>query len=231
MNIEELLKDRILVLDGAMGTMVQRYALSETDFRGDRFAEHPMLLKGNNDILVLTRPEIIREIHSKYLAAGADIIETCTFNANRISQAEYGCEGLCYEINRSAAELARKVADEYSTAEKPRFVAGSVGPTSRTCSMSPDVENPAYRNVTFDELAVAYKEQMTALIEGGVDVLLCETTESAGVVTLSPLSNIASFVNSTPFQLYVAAAAVLLLIIVRVLPIKASVGMNTKSVQ
>lgn len=175
MNIEELLKDRILVLDGAMGTMVQKYALSEDDFRGERFAEHPVLLKGNNDILVLTRPEIIRKIHSKYLAAGADIIETCTFNANRISQAEYGCEGLCYEINRSAAELARKVADEYSTAEKPRFVAGSVGPTSRTCSMSPDVENPAYRNVTFDELAVAYKEQMTALIEGGVDVLLCET--------------------------------------------------------
>ena len=175
MNIEELLKDRILVLDGAMGTMVQKYALSEGDFRGERFAEHPVLLKGNNDILVLTRLDVIREIHSKYLAAGADIIETCTFNANRISQAEYGCEGLCYEINRSAAELARKVADEYSTPEKPRFVAGSVGPTSRTCSMSPDVENPAYRNVTFDDLASAYREQMTALIEGGVDVLLCET--------------------------------------------------------
>ena len=175
MNIEKLLKDRILVLDGAMGTMVQRYALSDGDFRGERFAEHPVLLKGNNDILVLTRPDVIREIHSKYLAAGADIIETCTFNANRISQTEYGCEGLCYEINRSAAELARKVADEYSTPEKPRFVAGSVGPTSRTCSMSPDVENPAYRNVTFDDLALAYREQMTALIEGGVDVLLCET--------------------------------------------------------
>ena len=175
MNIEKLLKDRILVLDGAMGTMVQKYALSDGDFRGERFAEHPVLLKGNNDILVLTRPDVIREIHSKYLAAGADIIETCTFNANRISQTEYGCEGLCYEINRSAAELARKVADEYSTPEKPRFVAGSVGPTSRTCSMSPDVENPAYRNVTFDDLALAYREQMTALIEGGVDVLLCET--------------------------------------------------------
>ncbi|MBR4849222.1 MAG: methionine synthase [Bacteroidaceae bacterium] len=175
MNIEELLNDRILVLDGAMGTMVQKYALSDGDFRGERFAEHPVLLKGNNDILVLTRPDVIREIHSKYLAAGADIIETCTFNANRISQAEYACESLCYEINRSAAELARKVADEYSTPEKPRFVAGSVGPTSRTCSMSPDVENPAYRNVTFDDLASAYREQMTALIEGGVDVLLCET--------------------------------------------------------
>ena len=175
MNIEKLLKDRILVLDGAMGTMVQKYALSDGDFRGERFAEHPVLLKGNNDILVLTRPDVIREIHSKYLAAGADIIETCTFNANRISQTEYGCEGICYEINRCAAELARKVADEYSTPEKPRFVAGSVGPTSRTCSMSPDVENPAYRNVTFDDLASAYREQMTALIEGGVDVLLCET--------------------------------------------------------
>ena len=175
MELHDLLKERILVLDGAMGTMVQRYALSDEDFRGQRFASHPVMLKGNNDILVLTRPDIIQEIHTKYLEAGADIIETSTFNANRISQAEYGCEELCYEINRRAAELARKVADKYSTPEKPRFVAGSVGPTSRTCSMSPDVENPAYRNVTFDELVEAYKEQMIALIEGGVDALLCET--------------------------------------------------------
>lgn len=175
MELHNILKERILVLDGAMGTMVQRYALQESDFRGERFAGHPTLLKGNNDILVLTRPDIIREIHAKYLAAGADIIETSTFNANRISQAEYRCEALCGEINRRAAELARKVADEFSTPDKPRFVAGSVGPTSRTCSMSPDVENPAFRNVTFDELVEAYKEQMTALIEGGVDVLLCET--------------------------------------------------------
>ena len=175
MELHNILKERILVLDGAMGTMVQRYALQESDFRGERFAGHPTLLKGNNDILVLTRPDIIREIHTKYLAAGADIIETSTFNANRISQAEYKCEPLCGEINRRAAELARKVADEFSTPDKPRFVAGSVGPTSRTCSMSPDVENPAFRNVTFDELVEAYKEQMTALIEGGVDVLLCET--------------------------------------------------------
>ena len=175
MELHDLLKERILVLDGAMGTMVQRYALSDEDFRGQRFASHPVMLKGNNDILVLTRPEIIQEIHTKYLEAGADIIETSTFNANRISQAEYGCEELCYEINRRAAELARKSADKYSTPEKPRFVAGSVGPTSRTCSMSPDVENPAYRNVTFDELIEAYKEQMIALIEGGVDALLCET--------------------------------------------------------
>ncbi len=175
MELHDILKERILVLDGAMGTMVQRCGLGEEDFRGDRFAEHPVMLKGNNDILVLTRPDVIRGIHSKYLAAGADIIETSTFNANRISQAEYGCENICREINLRAAELARAVADEYSTADKPRFVAGSVGPTSRTCSMSPDVENPAYRNVTFDELANAYKEQMIALIEGGVDVLLCET--------------------------------------------------------
>ena len=175
MNLRNLLRDRILVLDGAMGTMVQRYALQECDFRGDRFAAHPVLLKGNNDILVLTRPDIITEIHDKYLAAGADIIETSTFNANRISQSEYRCEALCGEINRRAAQLAREVADKYSTPEKPRFVAGSVGPTSRTCSMSPDVENPAYRNVTFDELVEAYKEQMIALIEGGVDALLCET--------------------------------------------------------
>lgn len=175
MELHDLLKERILVLDGAMGTMVQRYALSDEDFRGQRFASHPVMLKGNNDILVLTRPDIIQEIHTKYLEAGADIIETSTFNANRISQSEYGCEELCYEINRRAAELARKVADKYSTPEKPRFVAGSVGPTSRTCSMSPDVENPAYRNVTFDELVEAYKEQMIALIEGGVDALLCET--------------------------------------------------------
>ena len=175
MELHDLLKERILVLDGAMGTMVQRYALSDEDFRGQRFASHPVMLKGNNDILVLTRPDIIQEIHTKYLEAGADIIETSTFNANRISQAEYGCEELCYEINRCAAELARKSADKYSTPEKPRFVAGSVGPTSRTCSMSPDVENPAYRNVTFDELVEAYKEQMIALIEGDVDALLCET--------------------------------------------------------
>lgn len=175
MELKNILKERILVLDGAMGTMVQGYALQEHDFRGERFSAHPVLLKGNNDILVLTRPDVIREIHEKYLAAGADIIETSTFNANAVSQSEYRCEAFCGEINRRAAELAREAADRYSTPEKPRFVAGSVGPTSRTCSMSPDVENPAYRNVTFDELAAAYKEQMTALIEGGVDVLLCET--------------------------------------------------------
>ena len=175
MNLYNLLKDRILILDGAMGTMVQKFALQESDFRGERFANHPVLLKGNNDILVLTQPEIIKGIHEKYLLAGADIIETSSFNANRISQSEYKCEALCSEINRRAAQLAREMADKYTTPEKPRFVAGSVGPTSRTCSMSPDVENPAFRNVTFDELVAAYKEQMIALIEGGVDALLCET--------------------------------------------------------
>ena len=175
MTIKEALKDRILVLDGAMGTMVQRYGLGESDFRGTLLAGHGKQLKGNNDILVLTRPDVIREIHSRYLDAGADIIETSTFNANRISQAEYGCEHLCAEINRSAAAMARELADKFSTPEKPRFVVGSVGPTSRTCSISPDVENSALRNVTFDMLADAYREQMIALIEGGVDALLCET--------------------------------------------------------
>ena len=175
MKITDAIKERILVLDGAMGTMIQRYALDEEAFRGTLLAGHPMQLKGNNDLLVLTRPDVIREIHSKYLAAGADIIETCTFNANAISQSEYGCAHLCADINRRAAELAREVADSFSTADKPRFVAGSVGPTGRTCSMSPDVENPALRNVTFDMLVDAYREQMTSLIEGGVDALLCET--------------------------------------------------------
>lgn len=175
MTIKEALKERILVLDGAMGTMVQRYGLDEDDFRGKLLAAHDRLLKGNNDILVLTRPDIIREIHTRYLAAGADIIETSTFNANRISQAEYGCEHLCADINRAAASIARELADKYSTPEKPRYVVGSVGPTSRTCSISPDVEDPAKRNVTFDMLADAYREQMVALIEGGVDALLCET--------------------------------------------------------
>ena len=174
-TLTDAIKERILVLDGAMGTMIQKYSLGESDFRGTLLAAHPCALKGNNDLLVLTRPDVISEIHTKYLAAGADIIETCTFNANAISQGEYGCAHLCSEINRHAAQLARKVADEFSTAVKPRFVAGSVGPTGRTCSMSPDVENPAMRNVTFDMLVDAYREQMTALIEGGVDALLCET--------------------------------------------------------
>lgn len=175
MTIKEALENRILVLDGAMGTMVQRYGLGEDDYRGSLLAGHDRLLKGNNDILVLTRPDVIREIHTRYLAAGADIIETSTFNANRISQAEYGCGHLCVEINRRAAAMARELADNFSTPEKPRFVVGSVGPTSRTCSISPDVEDSAQRNITFDMLADAYREQMIALIDSGVDALLCET--------------------------------------------------------
>ncbi len=174
MTLKDALKDRILVLDGAMGTMIQQYSLTEEDFRGERFAGHNVQLKGNNDLLVLTRPDVIEEIHGKYLNGGADIIETCTFNANRISQAEYGCAHLCREINMAAAKIARKAAACYSGV-KPRYVVGSVGPTSRTCSMSPDVENPALRNLTFDTLVDAYIEQMLALIEGGVDALLCET--------------------------------------------------------
>ena len=175
MNLKETLQKRILVLDGAMGTMIQKYNLGEEDFRGTRFASHPRQLKGNNDILVLTRPDIIQGIHEKYLIAGADIIETSTFNANEISQADYGCEALCADINREAVRLAREVAERYSTPEKPRFVVASIGPTSRTCSISPDVENPAMRNITFDTLVKAYLEQMTVLIEEGVDALLCET--------------------------------------------------------
>lgn len=175
MTLKDSLNERILVLDGAMGTMIQQYSLTEEDFRGERFSAHPVQLKGNNDLLVLTCPDVIQAIHEKYLVAGADIIETCTFNANRISQAEYGCAHLCSEINSVAVKIARAVADRYSTPEKPRYVVGSVGPTGRTCSMSPDVENPAFRNLTFDTLVAAYTEQMQALIGSGVDALLCET--------------------------------------------------------
>lgn len=176
-QIQELLKERILILDGAFGTMIQQYGLTEEEFRGSRFAAWPVQLKGNNDLLCLTRPEVVEEIHRKYLKAGADIIETNTFNATRISQADYHTEEFVKEINREAAAMARKVADEYTrmNPEKPRFVAGSVGPTNKTCSMSPDVNNPAYRAVTFDQMNRAYQEQMEALLEGGVDLLLVET--------------------------------------------------------
>ena len=163
------------MLDGAMGTMIQRYNLKEEDFRGEILASHQVLLKGNNDLLVLTRPEVIKDIHEKYLIAGADIIETNTFNSNKVSQSDYKTEHLCREMNAAAVRIARELDEKYSTAEKPRFVVGSVGPTSRTCSISPDVENPAYRNLTFDELAEAYLEQMEVLITEGVDALLIET--------------------------------------------------------
>ena len=176
-TLNELVRQRILILDGAMGTMIQRYNLSEEDFRGSRFAGVQGQMRGNNDLLCLTRPDIIEEIHRKYLAAGADIIETNTFNATRISMAGYPVEQYVDEINRAAAGIARRVADEFTALhpQKPRFVAGSVGPTGKTCSMSPDVNNPAYRALTFDELEAAYVEQMVALLEGGVDALLIET--------------------------------------------------------
>lgn len=176
-TIQQLIRERILVLDGAMGTMIQQYNLSEADFRGERFKDIPGQLKGNNDLLCLTRPEVIEDIHRKYLVAGADIIETNSFNATSVSMADYHVQAYCREINLAAARLARRMADEFTalTPEKPRFVAGSVGPTNKTCSMSPDVNNPAFRALTFDELQTAYCEQMEALLEGGVDALLIET--------------------------------------------------------
>ncbi len=171
-------KDRILILDGAMGTMIQRHRLTEADYRGDRFKDWPRELKGNNDLLVLTQPAIIKDIHKAYLDAGADIIETNTFNAQTISMADYGVEELVLEINIAAAQLAREAADEVTalTPERPRFVAGAIGPTNRTASLSPDVNNPGFRNVTFDELVTAYAEQTRGLIEGGCDTVLIETT-------------------------------------------------------
>jgi 5-methyltetrahydrofolate--homocysteine methyltransferase len=161
------------VLDGAMGTMIQRYPLEEADFRGERFASHTSSLKGNNDLLNITRPDIIFEIHKEYLAAGADIIETNTFSGTTIAQADYHLEDAVYDINFQGARLARNAADLFT--DKPRFVAGSIGPTNRTASISPDVNNPGYRAVNFDELKTAYKEQIEALMDGGVDVLLIET--------------------------------------------------------
>ena len=183
---------RILIIDGAMGTMIQRHKLGEADYRDNRFANHHKDVKGNNDLLVLTQPQIIADIHEQYLAAGADIIETNTFNAQRISQADYGMEELSYELNVAAARIAREAADKWTekTPDRPRFVAGAVGPTNRTASISPDVNNPGYRNITFDELREAYAEQVRGLIEGGVDIILIETifdtlnAKAAGFATL-----------------------------------------------
>jgi 5-methyltetrahydrofolate--homocysteine methyltransferase len=174
-EIRALAARRILILDGAMGTMIQRYNLSETDYRGTRFADWPSDLRGNNDLLLLTRPGVIREIHAQYLAAGADILETCTFNANSISMADYGMESLVHELNFAGAKLARAVADEYSTPDKPRFVAGVLGPTSRTATLSPDVNDPGFRNVTFDQLVTTYYEATDGLVKGGADLILIET--------------------------------------------------------
>ncbi len=170
-----ILQQRIAILDGAMGTMIQRYPLGEADFRGARFAGHTKDLKGNNDLLVLTRPDVIREIHAQYLAAGADIIETNTFGATAIAQEDYGLAGIAREMNVAAARIARQAADEYTTPDKPRFVAGALGPTPRTASISPDVGDPGARNVSFDQLRDAYREQAQGLLEGGCDLFLVET--------------------------------------------------------
>lgn len=177
MKIEDILKERILILDGAMGTMIQRHALEEADFRGEKFRNHTSPLKGNNDLLSITRPDIIKDIHRQYLEAGADIIETNTFSGTAIAQADYHLEDYVYELNYQSAKIAREVADEITRKEpdKPRFVAGAMGPTNKTASLSPEVNNPGFRSVTFDQLAVAFKEQARALIEGGVDLLLLET--------------------------------------------------------
>ena len=174
-QLDDIIRERILILDGAMGTKIQTYGLTETDFRGDRFTNLVGQLKGNNDVLSITRPDVISAIHCQYLEAGADIIATNTFSSQRISQADYSLEDLAYEIALAGAKLARAAADQYSTEEKPRFVAGSVGPTNKTCSMSPDVSDPAARDLTYDELLAAYQEQMDALMEGGVDAILIET--------------------------------------------------------
>lgn len=174
-KIEDLLKKRILVLDGAMGTNIQKYNLSEKDFRNELLADNPVNLKGNNEVLSLTRPDVIYDIHRNFLSAGADIIETNTFSANAISQSEYKLSHLIKEFNRESVRIAKKAAEEFSTSDKPRFVAGSIGPTSKTASISPSVDNPSYRNITFDELSEAYKEQVEVLVEENVDVLLIET--------------------------------------------------------
>jgi len=190
--LEKAANERILIIDGAMGTMIQQYKLGESHYRGERFADHSKDIKGNNDLLVLTQPQIIEEIHGKYLRANADIIETNTFNAQRISLSDYHMEDLAYEMNVAAVRLARRAADAWTakTPEKPRFVAGAVGPTNRTASISPNVSDPGYRNVNFDELRDAYKEQVRGLIDGGADIILIETifdtlnAKAAGFATL-----------------------------------------------
>ena len=173
MDIVTLLKERILILDGAMGTMIQRHCLEEEDFRGSVFQDRKGSLKGNNDLLNLTRPDIIFDIHKAYLEAGADIIETNTFSGTTIAQADYQLEDAVYQINLVGAQIAKKAALSFS--DRPRFVAGSIGPTNRTASISPDVNNPGYRAVTFSDLSIAYAEQIRALMDGGVDILLIET--------------------------------------------------------
>ncbi|MEH6748388.1 MAG: homocysteine S-methyltransferase family protein [Maribacter arcticus] len=176
-DIREILKERILVLDGAMGTMLQRYKFTEEDFRGERFKDWKHPLQGNNDLLSLTQPEAIADVHRKYFAAGADIVETNTFSSTTIAMADYYMEDLVYELNYESARIAKMVANEFNEREpnKPRFVAGSIGPTNKTASMSPDVNDPGYRAISFDELRIAYKLQVEALLDGGSDLLLVET--------------------------------------------------------
>jgi len=176
-NIKDELQKRILVLDGAMGTMLQQYNFSEEDFRGERFKDYPSPLKGNNDLLSLTQPKAIAEIHAKYFEAGADIVETNTFSGTTIAMADYNMEDLVYELNFESAKIAKEVADKFTKAnpDQPRFVAGSIGPTNKTASLSPDVNRPEYRAITFNELRIAYKQQVEALIDGGADLLLVET--------------------------------------------------------
>ncbi len=173
--LADILKQRIVVLDGAMGTMIQRYRLGEEEYRGERFKDHAKSLKGNNDLLQITRPQVIREIHDQYLAAGADIIETNTFSSTSVAQDDYALGHVARELNVAAARLAREACDAASTPEKPRFAAGALGPTPKTASISPDVADPAARNVTFDQLKHAYREQAEGLLEGGVDLFLVET--------------------------------------------------------
>jgi 5-methyltetrahydrofolate--homocysteine methyltransferase len=176
-NIRDILKERILIIDGAMGTMIQQYNLDEKDFKGERFKDKPQSLKGNNDLLSITRPDIVETIHRKYFEAGADIIETNTFSGTSIAQADYHLEEAVYDINFLSAKIAKKVALEFTAKDpfKPRFVAGAMGPTNKTASLSPNVNDPGYRAITFDELVKAYSEQTKALIEGGVDIILIET--------------------------------------------------------
>ena len=174
-QLPEILKQRIVILDGAMGTMIQRYKLTEADYRGARFTEHHVDVKGNNELLLLTHPDVIREIHEQYLAAGADLIETNTFGATSVAQEDYDMAELAYEMNVVAAQIAREACDQYSTPDKPRFVAGAFGPTPRTASISPDVNDPGARNIDYEQLRAAYYEQGKGLLDGGADVFLVET--------------------------------------------------------